>query len=126
MTDYELLHQYARDSSQDAFAALVHRHIDWVHSVCRRQVRDPALAEDVTQAVFAALARKAATFSESVSISGWLFTTARYASASALKIERRRRLHEREAATMTHETIPSDAEATWRRIEPILDDALAI
>ena len=122
MTDHDLLHQYTHDRSESAFAELVQRHIDWVYSACRRQLRDPSLAEDVTQAVFITLARKAATLSPSVSLSGWLFTTARYASASAKKIEARRRKHERQAATMTTES--TSPNANWTHLEPILDDAL--
>ena len=123
MTDHDLLHQYTHDHSESAFAELVRRHIDWVYSACRRQLRDPSLAEDVTQAVFITLARKAATLSPAVSLSGWLFTTARYASASAKKIEARRRKHERQAATMTTESATPDD--NWNHIEPLLDEALA-
>jgi DNA-directed RNA polymerase specialized sigma24 family protein len=100
MSDFELLRRYGREGCEEAFAALVGRHIDWVYGACRRQVGDAALAEDVTQAVFVTLARRAKTLGEGVSLSGWLFTTARYASASALKLERRRRRHERVAASM--------------------------
>jgi RNA polymerase sigma factor (sigma-70 family) len=122
MTDHDLLLHYTRTGSQDAFAQLLHRHLDWVYSACRRQVKNSTLAEDVTQAVFLALARKAPSLSPSVSISGWLFTTARYASATALKIENRRLLHERQAATMKPETLPPPS---WQLIEPRLDAALA-
>jgi RNA polymerase sigma factor (sigma-70 family) len=113
MTDFQLLQQYARDGSEAAFAELMNRHIHWVLSVCRQQVRDPALAEDVTQAVFLTLSRKASTLRETTSISGWLFITSRYAATSALKIEQRRRRNERQAANMKHEaTQPHDAPAT--------------
>jgi RNA polymerase sigma factor (sigma-70 family) len=125
MSDFKLLRQYCGEASEAAFAELVRRHIDWVYSVCRRQVRDAELAEDVTQAVFITLARKGSGLSESVSISGWLFKTARYASATAVKIENRRRIHERQAASMISETINADVEPNWQRIEPILDQALA-
>src|SRR5271155_5107773 len=98
INDIELLRRYCGDHSEEAFSELVRRHIDWVYSVCRRQMRDADLAEDVTQVVFMTLARKASDLSQSVSISGWLFTTARYACLSALKIERRRRMREQKAA----------------------------
>ena len=59
--DGELLRRFAEGKSEPALAELVRRHIDLVHAAALRQTRgNAALAEDVTQAVFVDLARRAA------------------------------------------------------------------
>ncbi|HEY1718822.1 MAG TPA: sigma factor [Verrucomicrobiae bacterium] len=95
--DMALLREYARRNSEEAFAALVSRHVNLVYSVALRQVRDPHLAEEITQAVFIILARKAESLNAKTVLSGWLCRTARYASANALTIQRRRQHREQEA-----------------------------
>jgi RNA polymerase sigma factor (sigma-70 family) len=124
MDDAALLANYVRTGSQQDFATLVNRHANWVYSISRRHAGD-ALAEDVTQAVFATLARKAPHLRPGTSISGWLFKTARYASATARKIEYRRHKHERRAAAMKSEQAPPPAGQDWQQILPELDDAVA-
>ena len=63
--DMDLVRQYARTKSEEAFATLVSRHVNLVHSVALRQVRDPHLAEEIAQTVFIILARKAGSLSPS-------------------------------------------------------------
>src|SRR4029450_10860927 len=56
-TDLELLARYARHHAEDAFAEIVRRHLDLVHSAAFRQVRSPQLGEEVAQPPLAELAR---------------------------------------------------------------------
>jgi RNA polymerase sigma factor (sigma-70 family) len=121
--DLTLLREYARRNSEEAFAALVSRHINLVYSVALRQVRDPQLAEEITQAVFIILARKAASLGPKTILSGWLCRTARYASANALTIQRRRQRREQEAH-MQSTLNETASDETWSQIAPLLDGAM--
>ena len=94
--DITLLQQYA-GGSEAAFTALFERHVHLVYSAALRQVRNPSYAEEITQAVFIILARKASSLDENTLLAGWLCRVARYASADALKMQRRRMRREQEA-----------------------------
>jgi RNA polymerase sigma factor (sigma-70 family) len=129
--DLTLLREYARNQSEAAFAELVTRHANLVYSVAVRQVDDPHLAEEITQAVFIILARKADSLSAKTILPGWLCRTARYAGANALTIQRRRQ-HREQAAHMQSlftgggdAPTPSSPDETWPQIAPLLDGALA-
>jgi hypothetical protein len=71
-SDMELLRDYARRNSEPAFETLVSRHINLVYSVALRSVGNPEQAEEITQAVFIILARKAARLHKNTSLSGWM------------------------------------------------------
>jgi len=124
--DLTLLREYAGHSSEEAFAALVSRHVNLVYSVALRSVRDPHLAEEITQAVFIILARKADSLGDKTILPGWLCRTARYAAANALKIQRRRQHREQEAhmQSILNEAANEPESETWQEIAPLLDGAM--
>jgi RNA polymerase sigma factor (sigma-70 family) len=121
--DMDLVREYAQCHSEEAFAALVSRHVNLVYSAALRLVSDIHLAEEITQTVFIILARKATSLGPKTAVSGWLYRTTRYASAKALTM-RRRRQHREQEAYMRSQLNESD-DSTWMEIEPLLDDAIA-
>jgi RNA polymerase sigma factor (sigma-70 family) len=123
MDDNALLRDYARTGEETAFAALVERHVGLVYSAALRQVRDPQHAQDVTQAVFIALARKAARLARHPALSGWLLQTTRYAANAHIRSATRRAKREREAIMQSESNDSSPS--IWVQLEPHLDEAMA-
>lgn len=123
MEDAELLKEYVARNSEDAFRELVDRHLDLVYATALRQVRSSHLAEDVCQAVFVALAQKAHLFARDVILEGWLFHATRFASANALRSERRYSRKIQEARMETQTDADSD-HTVWDQVVPILNETL--
>ena len=122
-TDVGLLQRYVRESAEDAFAELVMRHVDLVYSVALRKTGNPHAAQEITQAVFIILARKADRLREKTILSAWLYQTARLTTASFLRTEIRRARREQEAYM---ETFSDETESNeWLQVAPLLEDAMA-
>jgi len=121
-TDHELLTDFARSQSEDAFAELVRRYVNLVYSVALRSVGNAHQAEEITQAVFIILTRKAAALPSSVVLSGWLYQTTRFTAANFIKAETRRQQREQEAYMQS--TLNDPDTETWQQIAPLLEDAM--
>jgi RNA polymerase sigma factor (sigma-70 family) len=122
--DMDLLRGFVTRQSDSAFSELVALRVKLVHSAALRQVRDPHLAEEITQAVFIILARKAKSLGRKTFLPGWLHRTTRYVAADALRTQRRRQIHEHEAYMQSTLTDPHE-EAAWQQLSPVLDEAMA-
>src|SRR5258708_18396542 len=95
--DMELLQEYAARKSEEAFATLVTRHVDMVYAVALRCVGNHHQAQEVTQAVFIVLAKKAGSLRAGTVLPGWLFHTTRLTAANSMRTEIRRARREQEA-----------------------------
>jgi RNA polymerase sigma factor (sigma-70 family) len=118
-----LLNQYVRTGSEQAFRELVNRYIGLVYSTALRLLGPKSnLADDVTQRVFIQLAKKAGELPEAVSLGGWLHRSACHTAATMLRSERRRQARERQA--MELETLTNDPNQALAEIAPLLDEAI--
>jgi RNA polymerase sigma factor (sigma-70 family) len=125
MMTNELLRRYAADGSEPAFTELVRQHIDLVYSAALRQVNgDASAAQDVTQEVFTDLARKASRLAGHTSLTGWLYTSARFQAAKARRAELRRQTRERSSLAMNELLQIPDMPAAWLELRPVLDDVM--
>ncbi len=99
-----------------SLASLIEGHADFVYAAAMRQVGDPHLAADVTQAVFLILQDKLPSLNSETIMTAWLLRTTRYTCLASLHRERRRRHHERKAAAMRSETQVAVFPDDWPRI----------
>jgi RNA polymerase sigma factor (sigma-70 family) len=126
--DSELLRQYVHGKSEKAFAELVQRHVDLVYAAALRQTDgNGAVAEEVAQAVFTDLARKAAALVRHVTLVGWLNTATRFAVKKVRRTEARRREREFKAHSMEAAlgSPASEDLVDWKKLQPVFDDVLS-
>ena len=128
--DMDLVREFARRNSEAAFTELVRRHLNLVYSVARRCTGNDGDAQDVTQAVFIILVRKAAGLRERTLLTGWLYETTRFAAARLLRTNTRRHAREQEAYMQSTLNGGGDAssepghEEIWWQLSSHLEDAM--
>ena len=93
-----LLRRFAANGDDDAFRILVSRYIDFVYSVCRRELGTPEEAQDVAQEVFVVLASRAKQLRKDTVLPAWLFKVAVNQCRMARRKESRRRKLEEKMA----------------------------
>lgn len=122
VTDGQLLERFVRQRDETAFEVLVWRHGPMVLALGQRVLHNGHDAEDVLQATFLTLARKAGSISQRDSLSSWLY---KVAYRIALRVHAR-------AGRLVADGRPIDDvpaaetgnEADWRELRPLLDRAI--
>jgi len=122
--DAELLNAFVTKRDETSFRELVARRIGFVHAVNLRRLRDPHLAQDATQAVFIALARKAASVARCPSVIGWLHRSAFFESLNLMRAQTNRLLRETEAARLGTTTGGAVSAGDAGVLETVLDEIL--
>src|SRR5688500_18007223 len=106
--DAALLRSYVENGSEQAFATLVHKHVDLVYSAAlRRTSGDVHRAADVAQHVFTALARQADRLIQHPALSAWLHATTRNIAVNLSLADHRR--ERRQKIALELETAQSSA-----------------
>jgi RNA polymerase sigma factor (sigma-70 family) len=118
--DKQLLAGFIERGDEAAFATLVGRHGPLVWRACRHALGHEQDAEDVFQATFMLLARKAGAIRKRDSVGPWLFGVAHRLAMKVVRAAQRRRRHERQALERLAQE-PSAA-ASLRDVQMILDD----
>jgi RNA polymerase sigma factor (sigma-70 family) len=121
-SDGDLLRRYAETGEQEAFAAVVNRHLAMVLGVCRRLLSSQADAEDACQAVFLILSQKVRPLLGQASVANWLYGVARRVAHNTRLSSSRRARRER-AAAVPESVSPTDR-LTGQELLAVLDEEL--
>jgi RNA polymerase sigma factor (sigma-70 family) len=121
--DAELVRRFVSDHDEAAFAALVDRHGSMVLGAARRVLGgDEHTAEDVFQATFVLLARRAQHFRHPAALPAWLHRTACNLARTAVRARQRR--HRAESTAVGRSAGDPLDELSSRELLAILDEEL--
>ncbi len=107
----------ARDGDRAALEALLDRHADRVHAICRRVVAHPEDALDATQEALIAIARCIGSFDGRAAFTTWVYRVATNAALDELRRRRRRP----EPVDVPEAPSPAPADPFEGRVEQRLD-----
>lgn len=116
-SDGHLLEKFATQRDEAAFGELLRRHGSMVLAVCRRTLRHEEDAEDVFQATFLVLARKAAALRRGQALESWLYRVALRAALKYRQQAGRRQRREKEMLPMAK----SSADVPWDDLPSLVD-----
>jgi RNA polymerase sigma factor (sigma-70 family) len=119
----ELLANFVKTGSELAFRELVTRYFDLVYSTALRLVDgDAHRGQDVSQIVFADLARMAGKLPASTALGGWLHRHTCFVARNIMRGERRRQARERQATEMN--ALNDQLGSVFAQVAPFLDEAI--
>jgi RNA polymerase sigma factor (sigma-70 family) len=122
LSDHQLVQRFVLARDEHAFATLVERHAALVLGLCRSILHNRHDAEDVFQATFLVLARKAGSLRKGESVGSYLYAVAtRLAHKARLRDDRRRR---RERRAASPEAVPAD-DLTWGELRGVLHEEVS-
>jgi RNA polymerase sigma factor (sigma-70 family) len=121
-SDTDLLHRFVKHREEAAFAELVDRHGPMVRGVCLRLLGNHADADDVFQATFLILARRAGAVRQPGAVGAWLHGV-------ACRLARKVRSRPKREFALDPQipvTDPADpfAAACWQELRGLLDEEL--
>jgi RNA polymerase sigma factor (sigma-70 family) len=122
LTDGQLLGRFVTERDEAAFEVLVWRHGPMVLALGQRVLHNPHDAEDVLQATFLTLVRKAGSIGKGEALGSWLYKVA-YRTALRVRARTTRMI----AASGPVEDVPAAEgpdETIWRELRPLLDAAI--
>ena len=120
--DEELIERFVAAHDGTAFARLMERHGPMVLGVCRRVLRNHHDAEDVFQATFLALARKAQHIRQRKALAGWLHRVAYRLSVRHRASSRQRQQADLQA--LPAQPRPAEDQVVWSELHHALDEEL--
>ncbi len=122
LMDRQLLERFSAGRDEAAFATLMRRHGPLVMGACRRLLPQAQDAEDVFQATFLVLARKAGSIRWRDSVGNWLYEVACRLARKTKSAVARRQAQERETAAMAK--AQSRSQVDCRELSSVLDEEL--